>query len=196
MYRTAPLLRSRPPPPFRNLLPGKRGGGGGGGGVTTRTCTFASQLSPPPPTNLRTEINEALLCGRRRELLRSTCRGSTEGWKSCWPHMLPFFLQNIVLQPDSSHRPRDQGRMTCRILASGNCPRSAKTSSQTTFYTLNTRLLHARYTISTRLIHDFYTRNTLHVQELQYRKPARAARGGGRIMEVNNPIHQKIRGGG
>ena len=33
-------------PPFCDLLSGKRGGGGGG--VTTRTCTFASQLSPPP----------------------------------------------------------------------------------------------------------------------------------------------------
>ena len=34
------------PPPFATYFQEKEGGGGG---VTTRTCTFASQLSPPPP---------------------------------------------------------------------------------------------------------------------------------------------------
>ena len=54
-YRAASLLR----PLLRPTSRKKRGGG-----VTTRTCAFASQLSLPP-TNLCTEINEALLCGRR-----------------------------------------------------------------------------------------------------------------------------------
>ena len=102
-------------PPFCNLLPEKRGGGG----VTTRTCTFASQLTPHPPMNSRTEIIEALLCGRRRELLRSTCRGSTEGWKSCWPRTCCHFMRNIAgslaarLLPPAA---RLHGRMTCRII--------------------------------------------------------------------------------
>ena len=69
------------------------------------------------------------------------------------------------------------------MTASGNRPRSAKKakiSSQPIFYTLDhsTRLLHLQ-------------RAYIHVQELQYRKPARAARGEGRVMEV--PI---LNGGG
>ena len=62
---------------FCDLLPGKRGGG-----VTTRTCAFASLLSPPPSLpRIR------VLCSvvEDENSLRSTCRGSTEGWKSCWP---------------------------------------------------------------------------------------------------------------
>ena len=58
------------------------------------------------------------------------------------------------------------GRMT----ASGNRPRSAKkakTSSQAIFDTLDTQ------------IQLFYTCNTRTRAELQYGKPARAARGGG-----------------
>ena len=39
VYHTAPLLSL----PFCDLLPGKRGGG-----ITMSTCTFTSQLTPPP----------------------------------------------------------------------------------------------------------------------------------------------------
>ena len=139
-----------PPPPFCDLLPGKRGGG-----ITMRTCAFASQLSPPllPRICVYTEIDEALLCSRRRELLRLTCRGSTEGWKSCWPRTCCHFLQQVVSQPDSSHWPRDYTAGTrTELLASGNRPRSvkkAKTSSQTIFYTLDTRV-QLLYTCNTR----------------------------------------------
>ena len=66
-----------PPPLFATYFQEKEGGGG-----SNEDLCFWLAVKPPP-TNSHTEINEALLCGRRRELLRSTCRGSTEGWKSC-----------------------------------------------------------------------------------------------------------------
>ena len=80
-----------------------------------------------------------------------------------------YMLQNIA------------GSLVARLrppaATAGNRPRSAKkakTSSQTIFYMLDTQ------------IQLFYTvlAKRVHVQELQYRKPARAARGGGRVMEV------------
>ena len=99
-----------PPPPFATSFQEKKGGGG----VTMKTCAFASQLSPSP-MNLRTEISKTLLCGIRRELLRSTCRGSTE---SCWPRTCCHFLRNIggsltarLLPPAA----RLHGRIMCRI---------------------------------------------------------------------------------
>ena len=89
----------------------------GGGNDEDLSFRLAVEPPPPPPTNLHTEINEALLCGRRRELLRSTCRGSTEGWKSCWPYT-SFFLQNIAGSLAARLLPlaaRLHRRITCRI---------------------------------------------------------------------------------
>ena len=85
-------------PPFLQPTSGR-------GGVTTRTCTFALPFSPPPPPpppptpqHSRTVIilciilynhsrtvqaNEELCCAEEEK--SSTCRGSTEGWKSCRP---------------------------------------------------------------------------------------------------------------
>ena len=79
-----------------------------------------------------------------------------------------YMLQNIAGSLAARLRPP-------AATASGNRPRSAKkakTSSQAIFYTLDTQ------------IQLFYTCNTRTRAELQYGKPARAARGGGRVMEV------------
>ena len=154
-YRTAPLLC---PPFLRPTSKKKRGEG------VTRTCAFASQLSPPHPTNLRTEINEALLWGGRRELLRSTCAVAV--LKATYVAI--FWQVSLVSQPDSSHRLQrlDDGlRKPSEI--------SEKSQDQFSNY-----FLHAWYTVSSTLA------THVHVQELQHRKPARAARRGGRVMEV------------
>ena len=99
-------------PPFCDRLPGKRGGGGGG--VTKRTCTFTSQLTPPPPPmNSRTEINEALLCSRRRELHRHAVAVLKDGRVVGHVHVAIFCssLAARLLPPAA----RLHGRMTCRI---------------------------------------------------------------------------------
>ena len=121
-----------------------------GGGVTTRTCGFTSQLSPPPPhpSNSRTEINEALLCGRRRELLRSTCCGSTEGWKSCWPRTCCRFLQSSLTARLLPPAARLHGRMMCRITGLRK-PSKISDKGQDQF---SNYFLHARYT-NTTLLH-------------------------------------------
>ena len=132
------------PPPFATYFQEKEGGG-----VTTRTCGFASLLSPPPPTNSHTEINKTLLCSRRRDLFRSTCHGSTEGWKSCWPRTCCHFFcktQQVVSQPDSSHRPRDSQQDDAQnhwLHASGNCPRSVKIDRSRVKKIIEARLQHA-----------------------------------------------------
>ena len=77
-------------PCFCDLLPGKREGGRG---VTMRTCAFALQLSPPP-SHIFTycDRQSSVVCGR------STCRGSTEGWRSCRLHIRTccYFLKNTA----------------------------------------------------------------------------------------------------
>ena len=175
MYRTAPLLCS----PF--LRPTCTSTKKREGRVTTRTCAFASQLSPPPPppTNLCTEIDEALLCGRRRELLRSTCRGSTEGWKSCWPRTCCHSLQNIAgnlaarLLPPAAGL---HGRMTCRITGLRK-PSEISEKGQNQFSKYLLHALQLLYTCNTR------TRARTAVPQTSSSGP-QGGRGRGRVMEV------------
>ena len=91
------------PPLFATYFQDKEGGGRNNEDMRFRLAI--KPPPPPPPTHPCTEIDEALLCSRR-ELLRSTCRGSTEGWKSHWPRTC-CKTQQVVSQPDSSHRPQD-----------------------------------------------------------------------------------------
>ena len=160
-----------PPPPFCDLLSGKKRGGGRIPGVTTRTCAFASRLSPPLP-------RICVLCS------------AVEDENSFDRHAVAVLKDGRVVGRTCCKTlqvARSQTPPTCRdgrMTASGNRPRSAKkakTSSQTIFYMLDTQI-QLFYTCNKR------TRIYIHVQELQYRKPARAARGGGgggeRVMEV------------
>ena len=110
-FRTAPLLR----PPFLRptLYFQKKGGGWGRNNEDSR---FRLAVKPPPLPRIRVEINEALLCSRRRELLRSTCRGSIlkDGRVVGHVHVAIFCKNSIaarLLQPAA----RLHGRMTCRI---------------------------------------------------------------------------------
>ena len=131
----------------------------------TQRYPVTLSLPPPPPPSHEFAYWDALLCGRRRELLWSTCRGNTEGWKSCWPLSCCYFLQHGVniagSLADRLLQPAARLHGSAESLASGNRPKSVQSQDffSNYFYTLN---------------------NThMHVQELQYCKPARAARGGG-----------------
>ena len=98
------------------------------------------EVLSPPPTNSRTEINKALLCVRRRELLRLTCCCSTEGWKSCCPRTCCHFFQNIPCSLTARLLPpaaRLHGRMTCRITG---LRKPSEISEKAYFYMLDTRI--------------------------------------------------------
>ena len=137
-----PLLHT---PPFCDLLPGKRWGGG----VTMRTW-----LSPRPPTNSRTEINEALLCSRRRELLRSIYLAVAvlkDGRVVDHVHVAILAARLLPLAA------RLHSRMMCRITGL----RKPSKISEKGQYQFSNYFLHALYTNTTllRLQHAYMCKN-------------------------------------
>ena len=98
-YCTGPLLS---PPLLRPTSRKKRGG------ITTRTCAFASQLSPPLP---RIHVLRSMKLCCVVEAKNSYDRHAVAVLKDGRPRpCCHFFCKTwqVVLQPDSSHRPRRQ----------------------------------------------------------------------------------------
>ena len=136
-----------------------------GGGCNNEDLRFC--LAVKLPTNLHTEINEALLCGRR-ELLQSTCHGSIKGWKSCWPRTCCQFLQNKT------------GSLAARLLS---LAAMAGWRPQETIRDQWKKSRPVLKLFSTCLIHEYSSSTFATRAHVQYHKPARAARGGC-VMEV------------
>ena len=94
-YCTAPLLR---PPLFVTYFQEKEGGG-----HNNKDVHFCLAIKPLlPRICVLRSMKLSRLCSRRRELLRLTCHGSTEGWPR-------HFLQNIAdslaaKTPPTSHK--------------------------------------------------------------------------------------------
>ena len=153
-YRTAPLLR---PPFLRPTSKKKRGEG-----ITTRICAFTSQLSPPLLPRICVLRSTKFCCAVEDEnsFDRHAVVALKDGRVVGHVHVAIFW--QVVSQPDSSHRPRRQD---------DGLRKPSEISEKGQDQLFSTRLIH-EYNSSTLATH-------IHVQELQYRKLARAGRAGG-----------------
>ena len=167
IYRTAPLLR----PPFCDLLPGKKGGGRNNNDL--RFCLTVK--SPLPQIHV-----PKLCCAVEDENSYDRHAGAVLKGGRVVGHV------HVATKHKHCSQTTPTGRDS-RMTASGNRPRSvrkAKTSSQTIFYMLDTRI---------QLFYTCNMRTRARANRSQLERPT-----GGHVMEVKEPytvISSQNRGG-